>query len=203
MRPTTRTNQRPGRPHRLGALLLALAISLSLGACTSDNPMSPTADGDGGEPAGGNEPSLYAVEIDLSHIKIVADCDKDPIIGGPNPGEFDYTITIWGRDANDVYVKHREITGEFTKRGGQTYSLDTYEDFLPGADAGFELLTVHESLEQLAAKDARAARVAELKLFGGLTVDEIAHVVDVSARTVKSDWAFAKMWLSRALKDES
>ena len=86
------------------------------------------------------------------------------------------------------------------KRGGDEQRVTFHEDFIPGADAGFELLTVHESMEKLAAKDPRAAQVAELKLFGGLTVEEIAHVVSVSPRTVKSDWSFAKMWLSRALK---
>lgn len=88
------------------------------------------------------------------------------------------------------------------KRGGNEQRVTFHEEFVPGADAGLELLTVHESIEQLAAKDPRAAQVAELKLFGGLTVEEIGHVAKISPRTVKSDWAFAKMWLSRALKDD-
>jgi RNA polymerase sigma-70 factor (ECF subfamily) len=60
-------------------------------------------------------------------------------------------------------------------------------------------LDVHLALEKLEALDPRGARVAELRLFGGLTVAEIAHVVGTSARTVDSDWAVARRWLAREL----
>ena len=56
-----------------------------------------------------------------------------------------------------------------------------------------------EALERLAKIDARAARVVKLRYFIGLSVEETAEVLEVSPRTVKSDWAASKAWLSKAL----
>lgn len=51
----------------------------------------------------------------------------------------------------------------------------------------------------MAALDARQARVVELRFFGGLTVPEVALILDVSKRTVEGDWAHARAWLKREL----
>jgi DNA-directed RNA polymerase specialized sigma24 family protein len=48
--------------------------------------------------------------------------------------------------------------------------------------------------------DERKSRVVELRFFGGLTVDEAAEVLDVSAATVMRDWILAKAWLLRELR---
>ena len=61
------------------------------------------------------------------------------------------------------------------------------------------LLAVDRSLESLAAHFARPARVAEMRLFAGMTVEEIAAILKVTDRTVKSDWRFARAWLARDL----
>lgn len=68
----------------------------------------------------------------------------------------------------------------------------------PGAD----LVAVDDALERLAAEDPRKARVVELRFFGGLSVDETADALGVSPRTVRNDWAFARAWLYRALKQD-
>ena len=70
----------------------------------------------------------------------------------------------------------------------------------PGTDdfAG-QVVAVHESLERLAALEPRAARVVELRFFGGLSVEEAAEVIGASPRSVKRDWAFARAWLYREL----
>ena len=65
----------------------------------------------------------------------------------------------------------------------------------PGAD----LLAVDAALELLAREDPRKARVVELRFFGGLSIEETAEALGVSARTVHADWAFARAWLYRAL----
>ena len=62
-----------------------------------------------------------------------------------------------------------------------------------------DLVAVDEALERLAIEDPRKARVVELRFFGGLSVDETAHALGVSPRTVHNDWAFARAWLYRAL----
>lgn len=63
------------------------------------------------------------------------------------------------------------------------------------ADPDGNVLDLNEALEELAALDDRQARVIELRYFGGLSVKEAAHVLDVSPRTVKGDWAVARAWL--------
>ena len=59
-----------------------------------------------------------------------------------------------------------------------------------------ELLFIDETLNQLAAVDPMQAQIVELRVFGGLTVEETAHVLGVSERTVKRDWAMARAWFA-------
>lgn len=58
-----------------------------------------------------------------------------------------------------------------------------------------ELLALDEALERLAKLNARQAQVIELHFFGGLTESETAEILDISVKTVKNDWRFAKAWL--------
>lgn len=66
-----------------------------------------------------------------------------------------------------------------------------------------DLEAIDRALEDLAARDARKAKVVELKFFGGLSMEEIAQTLGVSLRTVHNDWAFARAWLYRSLTDDS
>jgi RNA polymerase sigma-70 factor (ECF subfamily) len=61
------------------------------------------------------------------------------------------------------------------------------------------LLEIHESLSRLETINARQSQVVELRVFGGLTVQEIAAVLGVTTRTVDRDWQFAKAWLHAQL----
>jgi RNA polymerase sigma-70 factor, ECF subfamily len=63
-----------------------------------------------------------------------------------------------------------------------------------------EVVRVHEALLALEAVDARAAKVVELKFFGGLEIEEIAQVLGIGTATVKRDWALARAWLHRELR---
>jgi len=63
-----------------------------------------------------------------------------------------------------------------------------------------DVLALHDALEALTAVDERKSRVVELRFFGGLTVEEAALVLSVSAETVKRDWKLAKAWLRREMK---
>ena len=62
------------------------------------------------------------------------------------------------------------------------------------------VLDVDEALERLAHLDSRKAQVVELKYFGGLNQDEIAHVLKISIVTVRRDWVFARAWLHTELR---
>jgi RNA polymerase sigma-70 factor (ECF subfamily) len=58
-----------------------------------------------------------------------------------------------------------------------------------------DVLALHEALERLAGFDPQQERIVELRYFGGLTIDETAEVVGISAATVVREWTIAKAWL--------
>ena len=62
-----------------------------------------------------------------------------------------------------------------------------------------EALALEESLNKLAKRSSRQAHVFEMRFYAGLTVKEIAHILEVSERTVKGDWSVARTWLARDL----
>jgi RNA polymerase sigma factor (TIGR02999 family) len=65
--------------------------------------------------------------------------------------------------------------------------------------AEVNLLDLHEALNDLTESDPRKGRIVELKFFGGLTTQEIADTLGISAATVERDWKFARAWLYKAL----
>ncbi len=81
------------------------------------------------------------------------------------------------------------------KRGGeyQKFSLD--ENIDVSGERASDLVALDEALERLAQIDPDKSRVVELRFFGGLSVEETAEVLGVSAPTVKRHWRLAKAWL--------
>ncbi|GAB4545683.1 MAG: hypothetical protein Tsb0013_03720 [Phycisphaerales bacterium] len=87
------------------------------------------------------------------------------------------------------------------KRGGSGRRVDLSIELLPEAgDAptsrDIRVLELDDLLSTLARSDQRAARVAELRLFGGMDLQQIASVLSVSRTTVVNDWSFARAWLA-------
>ncbi|MDP1693391.1 MAG: ECF-type sigma factor [Burkholderiaceae bacterium] len=68
-----------------------------------------------------------------------------------------------------------------------------------GAAPDRDVIAVHEALLAFEAIDARAAKVVELRYFGGLEIEEIAELQGTSPATVKRDWTLARAWLRREL----
>jgi RNA polymerase sigma-70 factor, ECF subfamily len=87
------------------------------------------------------------------------------------------------------------------RRGGdaQQVTLDDLVD-IPQAPTQ-DLLALDEALDRLARVDERKTKVVELRYFGGLSVEETAHVLKVSQDTVLRDWRLAKAWLLRELNE--
>jgi RNA polymerase sigma factor (TIGR02999 family) len=85
------------------------------------------------------------------------------------------------------------------KRGGnwRRIDFDAITDPLTTADA--ELLDLDEALEQLGRDFPQAAQVIQLRFFAGLTLDEAAAALGISARSADRQWAFARAWLLRFL----
>ena len=82
------------------------------------------------------------------------------------------------------------------KRDGVTVCLD---DATAHARPDVNLLELDHALKALEKLDAQQSRLVELRFFGGLTIEETAEVLGISAATVKREWASAKAWLSREL----
>ena len=88
------------------------------------------------------------------------------------------------------------------KRGGKTGPLEILNmDEIPAPDSarGAEVVALDDALTALAKLDPRRARIVELRVFGGLSVEETAEVVDRSPQSVMRDWRLAKAWLLREL----
>jgi RNA polymerase sigma factor (TIGR02999 family) len=70
---------------------------------------------------------------------------------------------------------------------------------IAGSEREIDLLDLDVALNRLAVFDERKSRVAELKFFGGLSLTEMGHVLDVSPKTVERDWQMARAWLFKTL----
>lgn len=88
-----------------------------------------------------------------------------------------------------------------SKRGGHPRRVSLAEARLVEPDHAVEVLALDEAMTGLAACSARQARVAEMRLFGGMLVEEVAGALGVSERTVKDDWRVARAWLARRLRN--
>jgi RNA polymerase sigma factor (TIGR02999 family) len=87
---------------------------------------------------------------------------------------------------------------QYQKRGGDREVVVLDMDV---ADVGTEsILRIDDALSGLAKVDQRKARVVELRVFAGLSVDECAQLLGVSPETIGRDWKFARAWLQRELK---
>ena len=106
---------------------------------------------------------------------------------------------IAARSMRQILVNHAEANNAQKRAGGHTIvELDEAISFFQTQN--IEILALHEALEKIAVLDKRQAEVVELKFFGGLTIEEIAEVLNISSMTVRRDWETAKLWLRHALK---
>ena len=87
------------------------------------------------------------------------------------------------------------------KRGGKLEKLYLEETRHLAAQRPPDLLALDDALKTFATSHPRESEVVELKFFGGLEANEIAEVLNVSAKTVARDWSFAKLWLLRHLNN--
>jgi RNA polymerase sigma factor (TIGR02999 family) len=88
------------------------------------------------------------------------------------------------------------------KRGGGRKVAFDEALGVPEDSATVNLVALDEALDRLAAVDARQGRIIELRYFGGLSTEETAEVLGISARTVKREWRMARAWLHRELRED-
>lgn len=104
----------------------------------------------------------------------------------------------------------RNILVDFAKRrqsikhGAEILTVSlSLADSIPQEERSTDLIALDDALNQLAHLNQRQSRVVELRFFGGLNLEEIAEVLQVSVGTVRRDWSLAQAWLYRELSKKS
>ena len=125
--------------------------------------------------------------------------------GGPDYADRDHFFRVAARAMRDVIVDYARAQ-RADKRGGA--GRDVRLDDAPTlAAAGrfdpAEALSVDAALADLERLDAESARIAEMRYFAGLSLEETAEALGLSPATVKRRWAVARAWLYRRLSDEA
>jgi len=108
-------------------------------------------------------------------------------------------VGIAARLMRRVLVDHARARG-YKKRGGGAANVPFEDGMRVSPAPDVDVVALDRALDALAAIDARKSRVVEMRFFGGLSVEETAEALAVSADTVKRDWRLAKLWLLRELK---
>jgi RNA polymerase sigma factor (TIGR02999 family) len=99
-----------------------------------------------------------------------------------------------------ILVDHARMR-DAEKRGGakqQRLSITSAEAI--STKPNFDVLALHEALEELTAMDPQQGKIVELKFFGGLSIEEVAEVLGIGHATVERDWKMARAWLRRKLE---
>lgn len=126
-----------------------------------------------------------------AYLKLI----KSDVAGAETRRAF---LGIAARSMRQVLVDHARTRGR-TKRGGDRARVTLDEMLLEQEKRGLDVLELNDALSRLADLHARQAQVVELRFFGGMKHSEIADVLDVSVKTVESDWRMARAWLRTTL----
>jgi RNA polymerase sigma factor (TIGR02999 family) len=101
-----------------------------------------------------------------------------------------------------ILVDHAR-SRQSSKRGGGAQKVSLEEALIVSGDCDEDLVALDEALQRLTLIDPRKGKVVELRFFGGLSVEETAAALDVSAVTVMREWAMAKAWLYNSMTNEA
>jgi RNA polymerase sigma-70 factor (ECF subfamily) len=98
-----------------------------------------------------------------------------------------------------VLVDHARHKNAAKREGSQQrLALDDAVSFAD--DKELDILALEDALQSLESLDRRQAQIVELRFFGGLSIEEAAHVLKISPATVKREWVIAKAWFQRELR---
>ena len=129
--------------------------------------------------------------IDEAFLKLIGNTEVE----WQNRAHF---VAVAATAMRRILIDHaRAHNAEFRGGGQRKVELDGVADFARYQNV--DLLALDEALNQLAGLEPRQAKVVELRFFGGLSVEETAGALGTSPRSVKRDWALARIWLYRRL----
>lgn len=111
-------------------------------------------------------------------------------------------LAVGAQAMRRILVDHAR-TKRRKKRGGRRRRLELREDQALTVDQPDEILAVDELITRLSALDPVHGHILECRLFGGMNNAEIAHVLNVTTRTVERHWATIRAWVRRELSDTS
>jgi RNA polymerase sigma factor (TIGR02999 family) len=103
---------------------------------------------------------------------------------------------------NRILVDHARAKGR-AKRGGGWKRVVLDDKVAPEGLRELDVMALYEALDKLAGLDPFQAQVVRLRFFGGLTVEQVAHAMNVSKRKVEGEWTHAKAWLRTELAPEA
>jgi RNA polymerase sigma-70 factor, ECF subfamily len=107
-------------------------------------------------------------------------------------------LAVCARAIRRVLIDYAREHGS-VKRGGSRLRVTLDEDVAIFPRKDIDFVGIEEALVKLAAQDDRQSQVVEMRFFGGMTVAEVADVMQVSKRSIEKDWTFARAWLHREL----
>jgi RNA polymerase sigma factor (TIGR02999 family) len=108
-------------------------------------------------------------------------------------------FAVASRQMRRILVDHARSAGA-QRRGAGAVQIGLDEVHVGTEDRGLDLLLLDESLAELERIEPRAAKVVELRYFGGHTDKEVVEALGVSLATVRRDWEFARSWLFRRMQ---
>jgi RNA polymerase sigma factor (TIGR02999 family) len=97
-----------------------------------------------------------------------------------------------------VLIDHAR-THKRVKRGAAWNRVALGVDEVAAEWSPVDPIDLHDAMTELSALDPTQAQIVELRFFGGLTVEDVAHLLGVSKRKVEGDWTHAKAWLKSRL----
>jgi RNA polymerase sigma-70 factor (ECF subfamily) len=100
-----------------------------------------------------------------------------------------------------ILVDHAR-SRQTAKRGGDAKKISFDEALDVSSERGADLVALDEALSKLTSIDTRKGQVVELRFFGGLSVEETAEALQISAVTVTREWSMAKAWLYNSLSND-
>ena len=124
-------------------------------------------------------------------------------LAGPAAPAWRNRAHFFGVAANamrQILVEHARAH-HAAKRGGYAVKLSLDNALEIPVTVDVDLLALDDALQLLAQMDAQQAQIVELRFFGGLSVEDSADVLGISASTVKRDWTSARAWLYREINE--
>jgi RNA polymerase sigma factor (TIGR02999 family) len=118
--------------------------------------------------------------------------------GGPPLSSRAHLIGVAARLMRQILVNHA-LRRRTAKRGGGWRRVPLDATVAIYEERCVDLVAIDRALDELAELDSRQAQIVELRFFGGLAVEEVARLLDVSPRTIEHEWTMARAWLRRAV----